>query len=186
MHGLIRRLGAAVALGTVLVIGTTAVAVANTSHGLIGSYKMHDQQASPESICNYTSGDNSTAANNIQVNPPTVFARNRTTGTDHQRIGWRIRLEESADYIHWYSVGKTPVQKANATDSTAAPLSPLLISVTFDNAYSRIRVDIFWYRPGSSSTVQGSVAHPGRWYVRNLDGSFEDNVENLCPNDLPA
>jgi hypothetical protein len=189
MRRLMRQLGSVVALGGVLVFGTTGVAAAATSdvsHGLIGTYKMHDRQAAPESTCNYTSSDNNLAANNIQVLPPTVFARDRTAGTDHQRVGWRVRLQESADYVHWYAVGKTAVQKAGATDSTAASLSPLQINVTFDNAFSRIRVDILWYHPGSSSTVQGSVTHAGRWYDRYLDGHFEDVVENLCPNDLPA
>ena len=186
------RLIAGVAIGLALALAGTAGVSADTlldHHGPTGSASLHDQNVDGQggARCDYSFSDaRDGGAATIRIRAPRVLARNRTAGTDHQVVGWRVILQQTPDDLHfgtWYTVFRSPVVKASATDTVKAAFTPRKFNVPF-NTFVRARVQLFWYTPGSSSVVQGWQLRSVDHYDRYLDGTFEDQVAGNCPQDL--
>ena len=89
-----------------------------------------------------------------------------------------VILQQTPDDINygkWYTVFKSSVLKASATDSVKAAFTDRKFNVPF-NTFVRARVRLFWYVPGSSSVVQGWQLRSVDHYDRYLDGTFEDQT----------
>lgn len=179
------RFGGAALLGLAAIVASGGLAAADNTTGLAGHYAIRDTVAHPGARCDYLTGDGTQGPATILVHAPSMLARNRTAGIDHQRVGWRVRLQQSTDFVHWTTVRTSTIRKAGATDQTKAALTDRAFGVTLD-AFVRATLDLYWYMPGSTSVVVGSAHHRVMNYVRYLDGSFEDNVAGSCPHDLPA
>jgi len=186
------RLISGAAVATVLAVVGTVGASADTlldHHGRTGTASLHDQNVNHQggARCDYSFSDaRNGGAATIRVRAPRVLARNRTAGTDHQMVGWRVILQQSPDDINfgkWYTVSKSPVQKASATDTAKAGFTPRTFNVPF-NTFVRAHVQVYWYTPGSSTDVQGWQLRSVDHYDRYLDSAFEDQVPGSCPQDL--
>ena len=187
-----RRLLASVALLTALTLAGGASVSADTvigQRGQVGVAMLHDQAVDTEggARCNYSISDaRDGGAATIRVRAPHVWARNRSGGVDHQVVGWRVILQQTPDDINygtWYTVFTSSVVKASATDARKASFGDRRFDVPF-NTFVRARVQVIWYVPGSASAVQGVQLHSVDHYDRYLDGTFEDRVDDLCPQDL--
>lgn len=186
------RLLAGFVVGIALTMATGAIVSADTElghRGLVGNHSLRDQNMDGHggARCDYSFNDNRNGgAATIKVRAPRVWARDRTAGVDHQKVGWRVIIQQTPDdlqYGTWYTVFTSSVVKAGATDSAMASFTPRTFNVPF-NTFVRVHVQMFWYAPGSSTTVQGSAIHAVDYYDRYLDGSFEDQVQGSCPQDL--
>lgn len=182
---LARLVGCLAIVGSMVLAGSGPVAAdTDLGHtGLVGANSLTDTLTKPGTRCDYITGDGREGAATVNVRPPKVFARNRTAGLDRQTVGWRVVLQQSEDFVTWYTDEHSPVVKALATDATKAAFSPMSIAVPF-NLFVRVHVVMFWYVPGSTTVVQGRSVREVDDYVRFLDGTFEDNVAESCPHDL--
>jgi hypothetical protein len=180
------RLLGSLALGGALALAGSAPAAANTEvghTGLVGRHSLLDTTTNAGTRCDYLTGDGRGGASTVTVRPPRVFARNRTAGVDRQTVGWRVRLQQSEDFVHWYTDFESPVAKGSATDTTKASFTAMTVSVPF-NLYVRVHVVMFWYVPGTTGRTEGRAIHQVDTYDRYLDGTFEDQVGGSCPTDL--
>jgi hypothetical protein len=186
------RLICGLALAMALAFAGSAGVSADTliaHHGPTGVASLRDQSVDQKggARCDYSFSDmRNGGAATIKVHAPRVFARNRTAGTDHQVVGWRVILQQTPDdinYGRWYTVFHSQVVKLGATDSVKAPFKDRTFNVPF-NTFVRARVQVFWYTPGSNSVVQGWQLRSVDHYDRYLDGTFEDQVADNCPQDL--
>lgn len=180
------------ALSAALVLGMSGVAAADTElghRGLVGRHALRDRAIDGQggARCDYSFSDaRDGGAATITVLGPRVFARNRTAGVDHQRVGWQVILQQTPDdigYGTWYTVATSGIVKADATDQTRAAFSARTLDVPF-NTFVRAKVKVIWYAPGSSTVIEGTAVHRVDHYDRYLDSVFEDQVAGSCPNDL--
>jgi hypothetical protein len=101
-------------------------------------------------------------------------------------VGWRVILQQTPDDINygkWYTVFTSSVVKATASDTVKAAFTHRKFDVPF-NTFVRAHVQLLWYTPGSSTTVQGWQLRSVDHYDRILDGTFEDQTPGSCPQDL--
>ena len=184
--------GAAIALALALA-GSAGVAADTliAHHGPTGIASLRDQGVAGKggARCDYSFHDmRDGGAATIKVHAPRVLARNRTAGTDHQLVGWQVVLQQTPDDINygkWYTVFTSSVLNASATDSVKAAFTDRNFHVPF-NTFVRVRVRLLWYVPGSSSVVEGWQARSVDHYDRYLDGAFEDQTPDSCPQDLTS
>jgi hypothetical protein len=105
----------------------------------------------------------------IRVRRPVMYARNRTSGTDHQTVGWRWQLRDES----FSAVAQGPIAKASATDKRPAAFSNQTVGMSGrpEGVYF-ISIRMYWFKPGSSTQVQGTARHFVRNYARNGDTVF--------------
>jgi hypothetical protein len=142
--------------------------------GQIGVYDLHD--ANGDIVCNYMQGAPYDLLS-VSIGAPYVYARNRTAGVDHQRVGWRyiLKRHKTGD-IGMTVIKKSKIFKANATDATPAPFfgkTPTVASVDGTEVY--VFVKLYWYN--ANGTVAG-------WALDQAAGYTENNVDyNYWPLD---
>jgi hypothetical protein len=137
----------------------------------VGRHMLVDDREFPGADCR--SHTNSLVA--IRVRRPVMYAHSRTNGVDHQTVGWRWQLRSSAFAL----VAQGPIQKATATDVRPASFSGQVVDMVGrppDTWFIAIRM--YWYKPGSSTRVQGKSLHYVRNYAR--DGSSLFGLDGGC------
>jgi len=82
------------ALASLLGNGPIALADIELGHeGQVGRHRLADSHDSPGAVCDVVlPGRDSLGETWLRVNPPIMFARNRTGGTDEQFVSWRARV----------------------------------------------------------------------------------------------
>lgn len=185
---LLSRLSMGLAIGAALVLSASTVAVADTElghTGLVGRHKLKDSADKAGVKCYYQTFDGQDGPASIHVRIPRVFARDRTIGLDSQKVGWRVIVQQSSDFVNWTLLFHSSVQKRLATDQSVAPFHNRDFNLP-DRHFIRVRIKMYWYRPGSSTVVQGTARHAVDFYDRYLDSTFEDQIgpNGYCPDDL--
>ena len=137
----------------------------------VGRHVLIDDREFPGADCRTHLG----ALTSIGVRRPVMYARNRTSGVDHQTVGWRWQLRDSAFAL----VAQGPIEQATASDERPAAYSGQTVDMTGRPAGTWfIAIRMFWYQPGSSTHIQGKALH----FVRNysLRGSFRLPFDGGC------
>jgi hypothetical protein len=171
----VAALGAALALA---VPGTVAADELVSHSGLLGAHSLTDSWEYPGVRCSYDEHQN---AARIRVRPPTVFARDRSSGRDSQWVGWRIELQYHPDEGgSWSTVQKSSVVTAKAWDDQAASFRQRTVTVAHPRGSGRWRVvaRMLWYRPGTDSDRQGMARHRFTFYDYPLT---EPGAASFCP-----
>lgn len=155
MHGVIASL--AVIIGLLVSWSPAAAYVVVGARGAVGPYNVHDTgNTDPGAVCGYV-GSPIDWFRWMVVRPPAVKANDRTSGRDHQIVGWRFRLLKGAsDSGPWTTVVTTPEQRATAYDDAIAPLTARKAywhSASNTAVYRAIET-INWYRGGQ---IEGKV-----------------------------
>lgn len=151
-----------------LVLALTSQLVAGAvpigKQGKIGPYVVTDGVAVPGIACTYDAGGPNDMGNDIDLmaaRSPRVFARDRGAKRDRQIVGVRILFQRSVDEGGsggWVTAKATKVVKRTAYDDRAATFAGKSWLVPFDEGYQyRALVVIRWYKPGTSSVIQGST-----------------------------
>jgi hypothetical protein len=172
---------AALAIG--LAIGSAPVLAASGDRGAVA-------------ICNYRYlGDDSPywggILKRIDVNPPRLYALNSSTAT----VGWRFIVERQRfdqSFTAWKQTYKSPLQTAQASSTTAAPLTTMGVRVKlptlaadwegdWNDVYYRVTLKLFWNR--ADGTIQQAVVHKMKHYENVIDGehAWNDNGDYSCP-----
>jgi hypothetical protein len=174
-----------VALAVGLAIGSAPVLAASGDRGAVV-------------ICNYKYlGDDSIywggILKRIDVNPPRLYALNASTAT----VAWRFiverqRFDQSVSPAPWKQTYKSPLQKAQASPTAAAPFTTMSVKVmlpaladpenfTWNEVYYRVTLKLFWYR--ADGTIQQAVIHKMKHYENWIDGDYvwSDQGDYSCP-----
>ena len=154
------RMAAIMAVAATLVLPSVTRADVPVSHrGSVGAHSLTDSQEYPGASCRY---DRDMNVARVTVRPPTVFARDRSTGRDHQSVGWVVELQyQPASGGSWSTVQKSSVATATAWDDTPAPLRQRSVTIAHPKGSGswRVVVRMLWYRPGTSGVWQGTARH---------------------------
>ena len=136
-------------------------------------------------ICNYKYlGDDSPywggILERIDVKPPRLYALNSSTAT----VGWRFIVERQRfdqSFTGWKQTYKSPLQTAQASLTTAAPLTTMGVKVKlpalapdwsgdWNDVYYRVKLKLFWYR--ANGTIQQALTHKMNHYENWIDGEL--------------
>jgi hypothetical protein len=138
----------------------------------VGRHVLIDTQEFPGANCRTVSvGD----LGSIRVRRPVMYARNRTSGTDHQIVGWRWELHDAS----MTRIDQGTFEKADATDKRPAAFSNRTVDMSGrpEGTYF-VSIRMRWYKPGSSTTIQGTARHFVRDY--GSDGSTVFPLDTGC------
>ena len=173
---------------TFVAMGWSTVAAAAIP-GRTGNYGLHflidDGDSYSGARCGYTAGD---SLHSIRIRRPIVYAYDRTSGIDQQKVGWAYRIDGtndanliSATWTHLSPLSS--VKTTTATDRVAAAFLPR--TYTFSSAPTfaayRVVLSMFWYRPAAH--VSGRAVAP----IENYDDLPGLDVLDLgCPAARPT
>jgi hypothetical protein len=172
-------LPALVAISLVLAVGPVTAGSAD-HRGTWGVHFLADSREFPGVRCRYDSDQNLSA---VRVRAPFVFAVDRASGVDRQRVGWQFVVQSLRDDpgSTWQTVERSSIQRAAASDATPADLSPMgfHLDTSPGNTY-RVRVRMLWYRTSRPAEVAGVAVHTVRWYRYPL----ADANDGFCPGGI--
>ena len=171
MHG-----AAALALALVLSSASAVVADRPVGHpGHTGAHSLTDSAEYAGARCRYDSDSN---VERVDVMPPTMFARNRTSGRDQQWVGWRVELRYRPVDGSWSTIRTSSLVKVRAWDDTPAALGARSITVAHPvgSGDYRVFVRMTWYRHGTSSVWRArrdmrSSTTPILWRLQQAQAS---------------
>jgi hypothetical protein len=101
-----------------------------------------------------------------------LFARDRTAGLDKQVVGYRIVIQyadvSSAGPYTSLAGSASSIAKVKTSDHHVAHLPARTYvfapGVSEGHNYWRVVVQMYWYRPGSSTVVEGRAGHAPSYY----------------------
>lgn len=170
-----RAMGLGALVAVLLLAAVPLSATADTSlqeHGWTGDHWLVDTQASPGAWCGYVWDDEYPLLYLVRVEPPVVFARDRTATRDHQRVSWRVVLTAYLAGEGTSVVAVSPYRLATAWDDTPAALSRIIVRYPFPGFETdpmiRAWVDIRWHAPGDPSHIKGWSRHRVDTYQVNV------------------
>jgi hypothetical protein len=148
-------------LAAVLVAAQPAVAATVVGQsGLVGKFAFTDTMSQPGIACVYNPVNTNQNLSKIVVHGPKIWARNRTAHRDSQTVGWRFIIQNSqaGGAPPWQTFTTSSVVKATSHDDTGVKFgSRTWIAPKNKNVQWRVQIVMRWYKPGSSTTVQGQV-----------------------------
>jgi len=149
-----------------LVLGAQAAlgAVPISEKGKIGTYTLVDESAAPGVACTYDAGGPGAQGNDLDImdaKSPRAFARDRSNRRDRQTVGVRVLFQRSVNEGGtggWVTAKATKLVKKTAYDDKATIFGKKSWLVPFELDYQyRVLSIIRWYKPGTTSVVQGST-----------------------------
>lgn len=102
------------------------------------------------------------------VNPPLLYARDRTAGVDTQKVGYKLTVQVRQDGT-WVKAMSLATVKGTATDRTPATLANWPGGGRSDTTAARAILRLNWHR--ADGTVAGWVRIRMQYYDR--DGDIE-------------
>jgi hypothetical protein len=142
-----------------------AAALALVSNGVLastphtGAWHLNDSASAPGVLCRYSSPDNNLST--FRIKPPAVYARDAHPSVlDRQWVGYQAIVRYAADSPgSFVTVGHSTIQKAKASDATAAAFVPIHLANAGPVGGGRyhILLHMIWYKQGSSSAVEGEA-----------------------------
>src|SRR5690606_27071203 len=131
--------------------------------GQTGRHRLADMYDSPGAVCDIVlPGRESLGETWLRVNPPVMFARDRTSGRDEQQVGWRATVSAlNARTGAWQVVRHSPTTRATASDDLASYFNGQgwLAGFPLTRATYSVTVEMLWYDPADPSQVEGTALH---------------------------
>lgn len=166
----------ATAFAALLLLSLPVAADADLENGgAVGPHRLRDTQAAPGAACMYEDRDGHLSLTGMTVQPPVMFARDRTDGRDGQMVGWRIQLLAWVPYAdeywryHLVQVAAGPLHRAWATDEHPAVFRVARMTIPRLERGFQIRVRMTWYKASDPTRLAGSSRHLVEWYA--VEGS---------------
>jgi hypothetical protein len=131
--------------------------------GLTGRHRLADMYDSPGAVCDIVlPGRDSLGETWLRVNPPIMFAINRTSGVDEQQVGWWATvsvLNEEAGA--WQVVRRGAMTRTIATDQLASYFNGQgwLAGFSLARATYAVSVEMVWYDPDDPRRIEGRATH---------------------------
>jgi hypothetical protein len=175
---------------SVAILGGGPAALADTELGHTGEtgrHRLADVFDSPGAVCDIVlPAFDSLGETWLRVNPPVMFARDRTPGVDRQFVGWRAIISALDDETgDWHVVRRGSTARELASDELASyfqgegwltrfPLSRATYSVT---------VEMLWYDPFDAHRVEGMATHAIEHFLtlmRFRGEQIQGRTANVC------
>ena len=156
---------AVLACGALLFAGVpAALADIELGHdGLSGRHRLADMYDSPGAVCDIVlPGRGSLGETWLRVNPPIMFAINRTDGVDEQPIGWRATVSALNEGTGvWQVVRRSAMMHTMATDKLASYFhgQSWLAAFPLARASYSVSVEMVWYDPVDPRRIEGRATH---------------------------
>lgn len=131
--------------------------------GEVGRHRLADMYDSPGAVCDIVlPGRDSLGETWLRVNPPVMFARNRTDATDEQMVGWNASVSAlNEETGAWRIVRQSETARELASDDLASYFSGQgwLAEFPLSRATYSVSVEMLWYDPHDADRVEGRAAH---------------------------
>lgn len=137
--------------------------------GETGRHRLADIYDSPGAVCDIVQpGPDSLGETWLRVNPPIVFARDRTDGIDEQWVGWRATvsaLDERSGA--WRVVRRSEIARDLAADNLASYFEGQgwLGAFPLSRATYSVNVEMIWYDPDNAERVEGRAVHAIEYFI---------------------
>jgi hypothetical protein len=131
--------------------------------GLTGRHRLADMYDSPGAVCGIVlPGRDSLGETWLRVNPPIMFAINRSEAVDEQQVGWRATvsvLNEGTGV--WRVVRHSAMTRTVATDKLAIYFNGQgwLAGFPLARATYSVSVEMVWYDPDDPRRIEGRATH---------------------------
>jgi hypothetical protein len=153
--------------------------------GETGRHRLADMYDSPGAVCDVVlPGRESLGETWLRVNPPVLFARDRTAGLDEQYVGWRATVfARNARSGDWQVVRRSPTTRAIASDDLATYFNGQgwLAGFPLTRASFSVTVEMLWYDPADSRHVEGMALHAVEHYAVFLRHDGETLIGRTAP-----
>ena len=156
---------AALVCGTSLLAGApVALADIELGHdGLTGRHLLADRYDSPGAVCDIVlPGRDSLGETWLRVNPPIMFAIDRTNGVDEQQIGWRASVSALNEGTGvWRVVRRSGMTRMTADDQLASYFNgqSWLAGFPLSRATYAVSVEMVWFDVEDPRRIEGRTTH---------------------------
>jgi hypothetical protein len=131
--------------------------------GLTGRHRLADMYDSPGAVCDVVlPGFDSLGETWLRVNPPVIFARDRTAELDEQRVSWRATVSVLNETTGaWRVVRRADPAYALASDNLATYFDGQgwLAEFPLSRATYSVIVEMLWYDPFDTNRIEGTATH---------------------------
>lgn len=171
------RTFAASALALTLLVSGPLAGHADTEiehSGETGRHRLADIYDSPGAVCDIVlPGKDSLGETWLRVNPPIMFAHDRTAAVDYQDVGWRAFVYVvDPDTNERRLVRQGEIARDHASDNLASYFSgqgwlaefPVYVS----RATYEVEVEMLWYDPDDPSRIDGRAVHGVEYFLMVL------------------
>lgn len=155
--------------------------------GQVGRHRLADIYDSPGAVCDIVlPGPDSLGEIWLRINPPVMFARDRTPGKDEQPIGWRATISALDEETGvWRVVRESGIARATARDDLASYFNGegWLAAFPLGHAAYVATVEMLWYDPADMNRVEGTTRHTVEHYasvLRYRGDAIQGRTSGVC------
>jgi hypothetical protein len=157
-------LAALLVVASLLLGAPAALADIELGHdGETGRHRLADMYDSPGAVCDIVlPGPDSLGETWLRINPPVMFADNRTDALDRQFVAWRAAISVlDEDTGVWHVVRRSGTVRAMASDNLATYFNGQgwLAAFPLSRTTYTATVEMLWYDPADPLRVVGVARH---------------------------
>jgi hypothetical protein len=159
--------------------------------GLTGRHRLADMYDSPGAVCDIVlPGHDSLGETWLRVNPPIMFAINRTDAVDEQQVGWRATVSALNDATGvWRVVRRSGMTRTMATDKLASYFNGQgwLAGFPLARATYSVTVEMVWYDPDDPRRIEGRATHEVEYFsilLRHNGETMQGHTSSVCGSPL--
>jgi hypothetical protein len=155
--------------------------------GLTGRHRLADMHDSPGAVCDIVlPGHDSLGETWLRVNPPIMFAINRTEAVDEQQIGWRATVSALNEGTGvWHVVRHSAMTRMVANDKLASYFNgqDWLAGFPLARATYSVSVEMVWYDPNDPRQIEGRATHAIEHFsvvLRHNGETIQSRTASVC------
>jgi hypothetical protein len=155
--------------------------------GETGRHRLADMYDSPGAVCDIVlPGPDSLGETWLRINPPVMFADNRTPALDRQFVAWRATISVLNEHSGaWNVVRRSGTVRAMASDDLATYFNGQgwLAEFPLSRATYTATVEMLWYDPLDSLRIVGVARHAVEHYsiLLRYDGEvMHGRTSSVC------
>ena len=158
---------------------------------LTGRHRLADMYDSPGAVCDIVlPGNDSLGETWLRVNPPIMFAINRTDAVDEQQVGWRATVSALNEATGvWRVVRRSGMTRTMATDKLASYFNGQgwLAGFPLARATYSVTVEMVWYDPDDPRQIEGRATHEVEYFsivLRHNGETMRGHTSSVCGSPL--
>ncbi len=155
--------------------------------GLTGRHRLADMHDSPGAVCDIVlPGHDSLGETWLRVNPPIMFAINRTEAVDEQQVGWRATVSALNEATGiWHVVRRSGMTRMVANDRLASYFNGQgwLAGFPLARATYSVTVEMVWYDPVDPRQIEGRATHAIEHFsivLRHNGETMQSRTSSVC------
>jgi len=155
--------------------------------GLTGRHRLADMYDSPGAVCDIVlPGHDSLGETWLRVNPPIMFAVNRSEAVDEQQVGWRATVSALNERTGiWHVVRRSGMTRMVANDKLASYFNGQgwLAGFPLARATYSVTVEMVWYDPDDPRQIEGRATHAIEHFsivLRHNGETMQSRTSSVC------